>query len=113
MPRRGWVVSLVTVRDIHEVFDLRLLLEPEAAAQARPFNTLSGIALGLRSASRVLIYNLIALPLYVVLLVTGVGTLILFVVVNGIAFGRDLGEMIASRHGDRPSRHAWLGMTRG
>lgn len=34
MPRRGWVVALVTVRDIHEVFDLRLLLEPEAARRA-------------------------------------------------------------------------------
>ena len=86
---------------------------PEAAALARPFNTLSGVALGLRSALRVLIYNLLALPLYIILLVTGVGTLILFVIVNGIAFGRDLGEMVASRHGDRPGRHAWLGMTRG
>ncbi|MFC7689239.1 GntR family transcriptional regulator [Paeniroseomonas aquatica] len=34
VPRRGWIVSLVTVRDIHEVFDLRLLLEPEAARRA-------------------------------------------------------------------------------
>ena len=34
IPRRGWVVSLVTIRDIHEVFDLRLLLEPEAARRA-------------------------------------------------------------------------------
>jgi DNA-binding GntR family transcriptional regulator len=34
MPRRGWVVALVTIRDIHEVFDLRLLLEPEAARRA-------------------------------------------------------------------------------
>lgn len=34
VPRRGWVVALVTVRDIHEVFDLRLLLEPEAARRA-------------------------------------------------------------------------------
>jgi DNA-binding GntR family transcriptional regulator len=31
VPRRGWIVSLVTIRDIHEVFGLRLLLEPEAA----------------------------------------------------------------------------------
>jgi DNA-binding GntR family transcriptional regulator len=31
VPRRGWVVSPITLRDIHEVFDLRLLLEPEAA----------------------------------------------------------------------------------
>jgi DNA-binding GntR family transcriptional regulator len=28
------MVSLVTVRDIHEVFDLRLILEPEAARRA-------------------------------------------------------------------------------
>ncbi|MBY0337468.1 MAG: GntR family transcriptional regulator [Acetobacteraceae bacterium] len=34
VPRRGWVVALVTIRDIHEVFDLRLLLEPEAARRA-------------------------------------------------------------------------------
>ncbi len=34
LPRRGWAVSLVTIRDIHEVFDLRLLLEPEAARRA-------------------------------------------------------------------------------
>jgi len=34
VPRRGWVVSLVTIRDIHEVFGLRLLLEPEAARRA-------------------------------------------------------------------------------
>ena len=34
VPRRGWVVSVVTVRDIHEVFELRMLLEPEAAARA-------------------------------------------------------------------------------
>lgn len=34
VPRRGWMVSLVTIRDIHEVFDLRLMLEPEAARRA-------------------------------------------------------------------------------
>jgi DNA-binding GntR family transcriptional regulator len=34
VPRRGWMVSLVTVRDIHEVFDLRMILEPEAARRA-------------------------------------------------------------------------------
>jgi len=34
VPRRGWIVSLVTIRDIHEVFGLRLLLEAEAARLA-------------------------------------------------------------------------------
>jgi len=61
----------------------------------------------------VILYNLIASPFYLLLLVTGVGTLLLFVAVNGVAFGRDLGEMVASRHGDRVSRKAWLANTRG
>lgn len=34
LPRRGWVVTPVTVRDIHEVFGLRALIEPEAARLA-------------------------------------------------------------------------------
>jgi DNA-binding GntR family transcriptional regulator len=34
LPRRGWMVSPVTVRDIHEVFALRALIEPEAARLA-------------------------------------------------------------------------------
>ncbi len=34
LPRRGWVVSVVTLRDIHEVFELRLILEGEAARRA-------------------------------------------------------------------------------
>jgi len=34
VPRRGWMVSLVTIRDIHEVFDLRIMLESEAARRA-------------------------------------------------------------------------------
>ncbi len=34
MPRRGWVVRVVTLRDIHEVCDLRMLLEPESARLA-------------------------------------------------------------------------------
>ena len=48
VPRRGWVVSLVTIRDIHEVFDLRLLLEPEAARRAagRPPAGVDAAALG-------------------------------------------------------------------
>ena len=43
---------------------------------------------------------------------TGVGTIIAFVIVNGLAFGRDLGEMVAARHGDRSTRAAWLRSSR-
>ncbi len=86
---------------------------PQALATARPLGLAGGAWLGVRSSLRVILYNLIASPFYLLLLVTGVGTLVLFVAVNGIAFGRDLGEMVASRHGDRATRKAWIGATRG
>ena len=34
IPRRGYMVTPVTVRDIHDVFELRLMLEPAAARMA-------------------------------------------------------------------------------
>jgi uncharacterized protein involved in cysteine biosynthesis len=86
---------------------------PETLATARPLGWARGALLGLKSSARVLIYNLIALPFYILLLVTGVGTVLLFVAVNGIAFGRDLGEMVAARHLDRAGTRDWLRTTRG
>lgn len=85
---------------------------PEAAALARSPGVGSVALLGLRSAGRVLLYNLIALPFYILLLFTVIGPFALFVAVNGAALGRDLGEMVASRHGDRTSQAAWLASSR-
>ncbi|HKA40589.1 MAG TPA: GntR family transcriptional regulator [Burkholderiales bacterium] len=34
IPNRGYMVSPVTVRDVHDVFELRLMLEPQAARMA-------------------------------------------------------------------------------
>ncbi len=34
IPRRGYLVTPVTVKDIHDVFELRLMLEPQAARMA-------------------------------------------------------------------------------
>ena len=85
---------------------------PAAAASARRLGLLGGALMGIRGALRVLVYNLVALPLYLLLLVTGVGTPILFVLVNGLALGRDLGLMVAARHVDRIGRTAWLAATR-
>ncbi|WP_419825968.1 EI24 domain-containing protein [Sphingomonas sp.] len=86
---------------------------PRAAATARSLGWGRLAWIGLRSSLRVFLYNLIALPLYLVLLVTGVGTLIAIVVVNGIAFGRDLGELVAARHLDRAGVRLWLRESRG
>jgi CysZ protein len=86
---------------------------PEALASARPLGWARGALLGLKSSLRVLLYNLIALPFYILLLVTGIGTVLLFVAVNGVAFGRDLGEMVAARHLDGRATREWLRGTRG
>jgi uncharacterized protein involved in cysteine biosynthesis len=85
---------------------------PDAAAEARPIGIGRGAAMGLKSAGRLILFNLIALPFYLLLLVTGIGPFILFVIVNGIAFGRDVAELAAARHGDRNSRREWLRQTR-
>lgn len=85
---------------------------PQALASARPLGWAQGALLGLRSSLRVLLFNLVALPFYILLLVTGVGPIVLFVAVNGVAFGRDLGEMVAVRHLDRAARRDWLRATR-
>jgi uncharacterized protein involved in cysteine biosynthesis len=86
---------------------------PNAAREARPIGIARGAMIGLRSAGRLILFNLIAIPFYVLLLVTGIGPFVLFVIVNGLAFGRDVAELAAVRHGDRSSRRAWLKSTRG
>ncbi len=85
---------------------------PMSAGTARPLTLGGGLVMGLRSALRLLLYNLVALPFYILLLVTGIGTPILFVAVNGLALGRDLGEMVAARHLDSTPRDIWLKRTR-
>lgn len=85
---------------------------PRAAERARQIGVGRGMLLGLKSAGRLILFNLVALPFYLLLLVTGVGPFILFVIVNGFAFGRDVAEIAAARHGDPLSRRAWLRSTR-
>lgn len=80
---------------------------PAALATARPVPFARGLAMGLRSAGRVLLANLIMLPLYVVLLTTGIGTAAAFFAVNAWLLGRDLGDMVASRHLDCAGVKQW------
>lgn len=85
---------------------------PHAAERSRPIGVARGSIMGLKSGARLVLFNVLAMPFYLLLLVTGVGPFILFVIINGISFGRDLGELAAARHGDRLSRRAWLKQTR-
>lgn len=70
-----------------------------AQTGVRP-NLATGLKMGLRSVIRVISYNVLALPIYILLLVTGVGTAIAFLLINAILMGRDLEDMLVARHGN-------------
>jgi uncharacterized protein involved in cysteine biosynthesis len=71
---------------------------PDAAARARDLPVREQFSTSLRSARRALVVNLIALPFALALLFTGVGTALLFFLVNTALVGRELEEMVWLRH---------------
>ncbi|HEX4693248.1 EI24 domain-containing protein [Sphingomonas sp.] len=85
---------------------------PAALASPRGVSRPRSLALGLRSAGRAMIVNVALAPLYVVLLVTGFGTPLLFYASNGWLLGADLGEMVAARHMTQVEMKAWYRATR-
>jgi CysZ protein len=80
---------------------------PAVLATARDVPVVRGMMLGLRSAGRAILINLALAPVYFALLVTGVGTWLLFFLVNGWLLGRDLGEMVAARHVPAAAMRDW------
>ncbi len=70
----------------------------------RPSAAQSAI-MALRSLGRALGYNLLAMPIYLLLLFTAIGTPIAFVFVNGLLLGRDLEDMLTARHGTQYGAH--------
>jgi len=71
---------------------------PQAHAAARDVPLRRSIAMGVGSAARAIGFNLLLAPLYLMLLITGVGTALAFFAVNAWLLGRDLGDMVAARH---------------
>lgn len=86
---------------------------PAAAASGRNPSLVRSVGLGLRSAGRLILWNLLALPFYLLLMVTGIGPFLLFFAINALALGRDLGEMVAARHLDETALRRWLARSRG
>lgn len=72
---------------------------PRQAAFGKRPNLGAAVQMAIQSAIRVLGYNLLALPLYLLLLFTGVGTAIAFLLINALLLGRDLEDMLIARHG--------------
>src|SRR3546814_3969223 len=75
---------------------------PAAAARAVDVGWRQNIRLALASLIRLIGGNLLALPVYILLLVTGIGTPIFALLVNALLLGRDLEAMVLARHPDRP-----------
>ncbi len=71
---------------------------PDALARAHPIGVAASLRMGAGSAARAILVNLVMLPVYLVLIVTGIGTPIAFFLVNGWLLGRDFGDMAAARH---------------
>jgi CysZ protein len=85
---------------------------PAQLASAHHVPMARSLALGLRSAGRALLVNVLLIPPYVLLLVTGFGTPLLFYAANGWLLGADLGEMVAARHMASHEMKTWARDTR-
>lgn len=86
---------------------------PSAAHNARMPGLWRSAQLALMSLVRLLLLNLLAIPLYGLLLVTAIGPVLLFFVINALLLGRDLGDLVAVRHLDSAAHRDWLRVTRG
>ncbi|WP_404371952.1 EI24 domain-containing protein [Sphingomonas sp. MMS24-J45] len=109
----GWLLFRAVAVAVMGVFadDVVIAVErkhyPAALAKARDVSIARGIGLGLRSAGRAILINLALAPVYIMLLVTGVGTALLFFLVNGWLLGNDFGQMVAARHMDDAMMRDW------
>lgn len=77
---------------------------PDRAELAKPPGYMLGLKMGLASVGRAIGYNILASPVYIMLLVTGVGAPIAFFAVNAVLIGRDLQDMVAARHVGDPGQ---------
>ncbi|OHD07374.1 EI24 domain-containing protein [Sphingopyxis sp. RIFCSPHIGHO2_12_FULL_65_19] len=75
---------------------------PAAAQRAVDVDWRQNIRLALASLVRLVGGNLLALPVYILLLITGIGTPIFALLVNALLLGRDLEAMVLARHPERP-----------
>jgi hypothetical protein len=82
---------------------------PFASVQGQRPAFTKAARMGLRSVGRAVGYNLLMVPIYLLLLLTGVGTALAFLIVNGYLIGRDLEDMLIARHG---AERAGLGAIR-
>ncbi len=105
----GWLLWRVVALAVLQFFADEVVTAIEArdypamAAQTRKLGWRAELARGLSGAGRALLLNLLALPVALVLLVTGVGAPLVFIAVNAVLLGRELQDMVWLRHRSSPS----------
>lgn len=109
---RAIAIAVISVFADEVVHAVEAKHYPAQFAGARDFSFARSLGMGLRSAGRALLVNLVLAPLYIVLLVTGVGTALAFFLVNSWLLGRDLGDMVAVRHMPAADLARWRSATR-
>lgn len=95
---RGVAIAVVGLFADAIVADVEGRHYPAAAARAVPVGLTKGLRIGLLSFARLVAVNLIALPLYILLLFTAVGAPLLAFAINAALLGRDLEAMVLARH---------------
>ena len=113
----GWLLWRIVALAVLQFFADEVVAAVEArhyphhAATARKLGWSEELARGLSGAARALLWNLLALPVALLLLVTGIGAPLVFYLVNAVLLGRELQDMVWLRH--RPTANAPAPLTRG
>jgi CysZ protein len=106
----GWLLWRIVALAVLQFFADEVVAAVEArhyrhhAAAARALGWREELARGLGGAGRALAWNLAAVPVALVLLVTGIGAPLVFYLVNAVLLGRELQDMVWLRH--RPTSDA-------
>ncbi len=80
-----------------------------SAARPRDLPVAEQFSTSARAGARALLVNLAVLPFALILLVTGVGTAVLFWLVNALLIGRELQDMVWLRHRHAAAHRAPVG----
>jgi CysZ protein len=113
----GWLLFRIVALAVLQFFADEVVLAvearhyPEAAASARRLPFREDLRNAVSGAARAVIVNLVALPFAVVLLVTGIGTALLFWAVNAWLLGRELEQMAWLRHRHESDARSPVGAT--
>lgn len=115
----GWLLFRILAIAVIQFFADEIVIAverrhyPGAHALARDLSFRESLRESLKGLGRALGFNLLALPVALVLLATGIGTVAVFWLVNAVLLGRELQDMAWLRHKVRPDEAPPLsGMTR-